>query len=137
MKTKINVTLLTVFFSLLLGFSLSAQSPEASTTQNGGTDDVEVYYFHFNTRCATCRAVESEAKMNVEELFGGDVEFTALNLDDKAGEAKGKELGVNSQTLLIVKGDKKINLTNEGFLYAQTNPDKFRKIMEDKIKPLL
>lgn len=137
MKTKINRTLLTVFFSLLLGFSLSAQSPEASTTQSGGTDDVEVYYFHFNTRCETCRTVESEAKMNVEELFGGDVEFTALNLDDKAGEAKGKELGVNSQTLLIVKGDKKINLTNEGFLYAQTDPDKFRKIMEDKIKPLL
>jgi hypothetical protein len=137
MKTKINATLLTVFFSLLLNLGLSAQSPKASSTQNGDTDEVEVYYFHFNTRCETCRTVESEAKMNVEELFGGDVEFTALNLDDKAGEAKGKELGVNSQTLLIVKGDKKINLTNEGFLYAQTNPDKFRKIIEDKIKPLL
>ena len=137
MKTKINFTFLTVFFSLLVSFSLSAQSPEASQMQNEGTDEVEVYYFHFNTRCETCRAVESEAKMNVEELFGGEVEFTALNLDEKEGEAKGKELGVNSQTLLIVKGNKKINLTNEGFLYAQTNPDKFRKIIEEKIKPLL
>lgn len=137
MKSKVKATLLTLFFSVLVGLNLSAQSPKASPTQNNASDIVEVYYFHFNTRCETCRTVESEAKMNVEELFGGDVEFTALNLDEKEGEAKGKELGVNSQTLLIVKGNKKINLTNEGFLYAQTDPDKFRKIMEDKIKPLL
>lgn len=137
MKSKVKTTLLTMFFLLVLGFSLFAQSPKASPTQNNASDLVEVYYFHFNTRCETCRTVESEAKMNVEELFGGDVEFSALNLDEKEGEAKGKELGVNSQTLLIVKGNKKINLTNEGFLYAQTDPDKFRKIMEDKIKPLL
>ena len=137
MKTKINATLLTLFFSLFVGLNLSAQSPKTSSMQNGDTDKVEVYYFHFNTRCETCRTVESEAKMNVEELFSGEVEFTALNLDEKEGEAKGKELGINSQTLLIVKGDKKINLTNEGFLYAQTDPDKFRKIIEDKIKPLL
>ncbi len=137
MKIKVNATFLTLFFSLLGGLNLSAQSPKASPMQNGDTDKVEVYYFHFNTRCETCRAVESEAKMNVKELFGGEVEFTALNLDEEEGEAKGKELGVNSQTLFIVKGDKKINLTNEGFLYAQTDPDKFRKIIEDKIKPLL
>jgi len=137
MKTKINATLLTLFFSLLVGLNLSAQPPKASPIQNADTDKVEVYYFHFNTRCETCRAVESESKMNVEELFGGEVEFTALNLDEKDGEIKGKELGINSQALLIVKGDKKINLTNEGFLYAQTDPDKFRKIIEDKIKALL
>ncbi len=137
MKTKINTTLLTVFFSLLLGLGLRAQSLETSQAQKTGTDEIEVYYFHFNTRCETCRAVESEAQLDVKLLFGDDVKFAAVNLDEKEGEAKGKELGVNSQTLLVVKGDKKINLTNEGFLYAQTNPDKFRKIIEEKIKPLL
>jgi hypothetical protein len=137
MKTKINLTFLTVFFSLLVSFSLSAQTPEATLMKNSVTDNVEVYYFHFNARCKTCLTVESETKMSVKELFGGRVEFTAVNLDEKEGEAKGKELGVNSQTLLVVKGDKKINLTNEGFLYAPTNPDKFRKIIEEKIKPLL
>lgn len=135
MKTKVNTTLLIMFFSLLVSFSVSAQP--AVQVQNEESANVEVYYFHFNFRCETCRAVESEAKLAVEVLFGGDVTFQAVNLDEKAGEAKGEELGVNSQTLLIVKGDKKINLTNEGFLYAQTNPDKLRKIIEDKIKPLL
>jgi len=135
MKTKINLAFLTVFFSLLVSFSLSAQT--TAQVQKEGKAKVDVYYFHLNTRCATCKAVESEAKQDIKELFGNDVIFAAYNLDEKAGEIKGKELDVNSQTLLVVKGDIKINLTNEGFLYAQTNPDKFRKIIEEKIKPLL
>ncbi len=135
MTTKINTALLTVFFSLLVCLNLSAQSPEK--VQKETKAKVDVYYFHFNSRCATCRTVESEAQQDVKELFGKDVSFTSYNLDEQAGEAKGKELGVNSQTLLVVKGDKKINLTNEGFMYARTNPEKFKKVIEDKIKPLL
>lgn len=98
---------------------------------------VQVYYFHFTSRCATCKAVEAEAQQDVKELFGDKVSFAAYNLDTKEGEQKGKELGVNSQTLLVVKGAKKINLTNEGFMYARTNPEKFKKIIEEKIQPLL
>ena len=129
MKTKFNATFLTVFFSLLVSFSLSAQKNDKAK--------VDVYYFHFNTRCETCRAVEDESKADISMLFGKDVSFASYNLDEAKGEAKGKELGVNSQTLLVVKGDKKINLTNEGFLYARTHPEKFKKVIEDKIKPLL
>lgn len=135
MTTKISTAFLTVFFSLLMSFSLSAQSPE--TDQKETKAKVDVYYFHFNSRCATCKAVESEARQDVKELFGKDVSFASYNLDEPAGEAKGKELGVSSQILLVVKGDKKINLTNEGFMYARTNPEKFKKVIEEKIKPLL
>ena len=135
MKSKISTTFLIVLFCLLV--SVSTSTRVVAQVQNDENTGVEVYYFHFNTRCETCRAVESEAQLGVQLLFGDEVKFTAVNLDKKEGEAKGKELGINSQMLVIVKGDKKINLTNEGFLYAQTNPDKFRKIIEEKIKPLL
>ncbi len=135
MKTKINVAFLTVFFSLLVSFSLLAQTTAKIQKENKAK--VDVYYFHLNTRCATCKAVESEARQDIKELFGNNVSFAAYNLDETAGEAKGKELDVNSQTLLVVKGDKKINLTNEGFMYARTDPDKFKKIIEEKVKPLL
>ena len=137
MKTKINTTLLTVFFSLIFCVGLSAQSQQATPVQKKDTGLVQVYYFHFNTRCETCRAVESETKLDLQILFGDDVEFQAVNLDEKAGEAKGKELGVESQVLLVVKGEKRIDLTNDGFLYALTNPNKFRGIIEENIKPLL
>jgi hypothetical protein len=36
-----------------------------------------------------------------------------------------------------VRGDEKINITNEGFLYAVAKPDKFQEIMKAKIDPLL
>ena len=135
MKTKIIIATLTVFFSLLVSFDLTAQT--TANTQKDKKAKVNVYYFHFNTRCETCRAVENESKTNISMMFGKDVSFAAYNLDKPEGEAKGKELGVNSQSLLVVKGNKKIDLTNEGFLYALTDPEKFKKVIEEKIKPLL
>lgn len=135
MKTKINTKLLTAFF--LIALSVSLLVPSSVKAQEKEQAKVQVYYFHLTTRCATCRAIESEAKQDVKELFGEEVSFAAYNLDDAAGEAKGKELGVNSQSLIAVKDGKKVNLTNEGFLYARTNPEKFKEVIEEKIKPLL
>lgn len=135
MTTKISTTFLTVFFALILSYGLSAQSAEPVQTET--TAKVAVYYFHFNSRCATCKAVESETQKDVKELFGNDVSFASQNLDEAAGEALGKELGVNSQTLIAVQGDNIINLTNDAFMYARTKPEKFKKILKEKIKPLL
>jgi len=124
--------------TLLTGLNgFAGNNTNLKANQDNKKAKVNVYYFHTNTRCVTCRTVESEAKMNVEELFGDDVHFAAVNLDEKAGEAKGKELGVNSQSLVVIKGDKKIDLTTQGFMYARTNPEKFREIMKEKIQPLL
>jgi hypothetical protein len=60
-----------------------------------------------------------------------------LNIEEPAGKSTGARLGVNSQTLLIVKGDSKINITNEGFLYAVSQPQKFADVIKSKIDPLL
>ena len=117
----------------------------AQTNQKPGPvemSDVEVYYFHMTIRCVTCKTVEAEARKNVEMLYpdqvkAGKISFTALNLEESAGKAMGERLGVNSQTLLIVKGDQKINITNEGFLYAVSQPQKFTEVMKSKIDPLL
>ena len=135
MKSKFRFFLFTGILLFVAGINLSAQSTKQ--VQNDEDAQVQMYYFHFNTRCETCRAVESEAQLGAQLLFGDDVKFTAVNLDDKEGEKIVKKLGVNSQMLLVVKEDKRINLTNEGFLYALTNPDKFRDIIEEKVKLLL
>jgi len=135
MKTKIYSAFLAVFFTVLASLGISNQTMAQAQSEDAGL--VKMYYFHFNTRCETCRAVESEAQQDVQLLFGDDVTFAAVNLDKKEGEETGKKLGVNSQMLLVVKGDTRINLTNEGFMYALTDPDKFRDIIEKKIKPLL
>lgn len=118
----------------------SQQSPKQVTAAGG--ENIEVYYFHMTSRCITCLRVQSEASNNIEILYGdllkaGKISFTALNLEEADGKALGQKLGVTGQTLLIVKGDQKINITNEGFLYAVSKPDKFREIMKEKIDSLV
>jgi hypothetical protein len=126
----------------LLGISCIAQTIQKPAPVISKNSDVEVYYFHMTARCVTCRTVEAEARKNVEMLYAdqvktGKISFTALNLEEATGKSMGEKLGVNSQTLLIVKGNQKINITNEGFLYAVTQPQKFTEVMKSKIDPLI
>ena len=122
----------------ILGTSCSAQ-PEKNNNKSLVTveQDVEVFYFHNTRRCVTCQAVENVSREAVAELFGERVPFSEYNLEEQDGEQKATELGVSGQTLLIVSGEGKINITNEGFLYARSNPEKLKQIISDKITPLL
>lgn len=106
------------------------------------TDKIEAYYFHFTSRCMTCRTVEERAKENLKDLYpemwkNGTLTFTAANLNEKEGEELAGKLGVSGQTLMIAKGKKQINLTNEAFLYAVTNPEKYKKVIKEKVDELL
>jgi hypothetical protein len=135
--------LLAGFFMLLISFiSCDTQPEKKQTVAASSGNDIEVYYFHNTVRCVTCKTVEAEARKNVEMLYAdqvknGRISFTALNLEEPTGKSTAERLGVNSQALLIVKGDQKINITNEGFLYAVSQPQKFTDVMKSKIDPLL
>ncbi len=129
-----------LFFTLAIGLhiSCSAQTKKDNKVNKASkASTVEVYYFHYTRRCATCNAVEKVSKETVAEFPGNKVTFADFNLDKQEGKAKGKELGVSVQTLLIVAGDKKINITNEGFMNARSNPEKLKAVIKEKIEPLL
>jgi hypothetical protein len=111
-------------------------APVFAFSQNS-SEKIEAYYFHNTSRCTTCKTVEAEAKTDLKELYGDKVSFQALNLEEKSTDAIAKKLNVSGQTLLVVKGDKQVNLTNEGFLYAVNNPEKFKKIIKEKVDPLV
>jgi len=139
MKNLILAGFMMLVFS---GASCKAQTEKKQTVSANSGNDVEVYYFHRTVRCVTCKTVEAEARKNIEMLYAdqvktGKISFTSLNLEEATGKAMGDKLGVNSQTLLIVKGDQKINITNEGFLYAVSKPDKFKEIIKEKVDPLI
>ena len=127
-----------ISFTLLLmsGLFCNAQTSKTST-QSTVSAKVEAYYFHMSTRCVTCKAVEAEAKKNLESLYDGKVSFQAINLEDDANKAIVEKLKISGQTLLLVKGDTKINITNEGFMYAKGNPEKFKTIIKEKVDGLL
>jgi hypothetical protein len=108
----------------------------------GNSDKIEAYYFHFTARCMTCRTIEARFKENLETLYPdqlqqGLVTFSAVNIEEPENKPLVEKLGVSGQTLLIVKGKKKINLTNEGFMYAVVKPEKFREIINENVDGLL
>jgi hypothetical protein len=133
--------LLIVFAALAL-FSCNTRMPEEQKTEITASEDIQVYYFHNTVRCATCNAVEDETKMALEMFYGekmkaGTIAFTSLNLEEEEGERLAKTLQVSGQTLLITKGNSRVNLTNEGFMNARTNPTRFHEILKSQIDQLL
>ena len=133
MKKIILLSFVLVLMNSLLGVAQTSKKVTESSTST----KVEAFYFHLSTRCVTCKAVEAEAKKNLESLYGGKVTFQAINIEDDASKAIVEKLKISGQTLLLVKGDTKINLTNEGFLYAMNNPEKFKSIIKEKVDKLL
>jgi len=136
---KYSILIMFVAFSF---FACYAQTSENQKTENVISEEVQVYYFHYTKRCATCNAVENETKMALEMYYeekmkAGTIEFTSLNLEKDEGKTKAQTLHVSGQTLLIVKGETHVNLTNEGFMNARTNPTKFHEIIKAQIDKLL
>lgn len=125
-----------IFAIMVLGCSFSSAQSSKKENATSVSNKIEAYYFHFNTRCETCRAVEAQAKTDILSLYPGEATFTAINLDDASSKPIAEKLKISGQTLLIVKGDKKLNLTNEGFLYATTNPAKLKSIIKQKVDAL-
>ena len=109
---------------------------------NPAAKKIEVYYFHFTRRCMTCNNVEKVSKEAVEQQYTekvktGEITFKSVNLDEKEGEAIGAKLKVEGQTLLIVSGDKRVDLTDKGFLYANNSPDKLKAEIKKAVDEML
>lgn len=131
MKTSKN--LLTFFLFIL--FVMPAFTQESGDLSK--EDKIVTYYFHNERRCATCLSVEKVSKSIVKELYDGQVEYKVFNIDGDRGKAAAKKLGIEVQSLLIVKGDKIINLTVDGFRFAKNDPEKLKAIFKENIDPLL
>jgi hypothetical protein len=140
MKTVRLLLGIVLFISLLACNAQSSKNDVKASSDN--SDKIEAYYFHFTARCVTCRTIEAKAKENLETLYPnqfklGLITFQSVNLEEASSKPLAEKLGVSGQTLLIVKGDQKINLTNEGFLYAVAKPEKFKEIINEKVDGLL
>jgi ABC-type glycerol-3-phosphate transport system substrate-binding protein len=136
MKKTIRLFILLALALPFAACSARAPKPESEMAASSG-EKVEAYYFHFNARCVTCKTIEAEARADIESLYGGKVSFQSVNLDDAGSKALAEKLGVAGQTLLLVKGNTRVNITNEGFMYARSNPEKLRSIIKEKVDQLL
>jgi len=135
MKTLKTLLLAAIIIPLFL--SCNAKSSEKNTPNEINTaKEINVYYFHFTRRCATCNAVEEKTLEFLKEIYAdkmenGTIIFKSLNLDENEAKEIAEKIGVSGQALIFIKGDEKIDLTSDGFMYAISNPEKLKiKIKE-------
>ena len=65
------------------------------------------------------------------------ITFKSINLDEKSSESIAKKCQASGQSLLVISGKKRTDLTSEGFMYARNTPDKLKQKIKSTIDPLL
>lgn len=113
----------------------SSVAPDSSFIKNESTQTA-VYYFHATRRCATCEAVELTTKEALKEYYGDKITFTSINREENKDHELVKSHKISGQTLLIINKDKVVDLTNEAFMNARTNPEKFKVKLKATIDTL-
>lgn len=136
------ISLYVVLFFLLSQFTASAVVPQKNAiASSSNVSKVEVYYFHYTRRCTTCQAVETESQKAIRELYpvqykSGKITFRSVNLDESNSRAVAENCKAEGQALLIISGGKRIDLTEQGFMYAVSHPDKLKKELKKTIDSL-
>jgi len=125
----------------IVGFSADAKSAKTNAKVKVAPK-VEVYYFHFTRRCITCQAVEAESNKSVVELYPelvkkGQVTFTSINLDEDSSKGIAEKCKASGQSLLVISGNKRVDLTSKGFMYAKNSPEKLKEEIESTINKML
>jgi hypothetical protein len=135
--------LIVIFSALIMGLgtlSCVGQAEQVQAAETSVSAELDVYYFHSARRCKTCVAVEENSKLAVETLYpeqvkAGTYQFHAYNLDEASSKPVAEKLGIGGQTLLVVYGDKKIDITSQGFMYA-TNPEKLKEEIRKAVEEI-
>ena len=141
MKKVISVSIVLLLIVLL--FNAKALKPVKNTVAAVSKPaKVEVYYFHFTRRCVTCQAVESEAQKAMTALYpnqfkAGKITFKSVNLDENDSKTLADKCKAEGQALLVFSGNKRFDLTEQGFLYARSKPDKLKQVLKNTIDPLI
>jgi heme/copper-type cytochrome/quinol oxidase subunit 2 len=142
MKKLISVLVLLLLVVSFFSVNSMAADKKAETAAISKSTKVEVYYFHFTRRCVTCQAVETESQKAIIALYPvqakkGLITFQAVNLDEKTSEVLAKKCNAEGQALLVISGGKRIDLTEQGFMYAMNSPEKLKAELKKVIDPLL
>jgi len=134
MKCSKNLTVCVVL--LLLTGLWSCSRPSTKETEFAQQALVDVYFFHTRHKCETCDAIKGETTKSLE-VFPADMVFLGIYNLDQENKELAESLGIKTLTLLVVKDEVRIDLTNEAYLYARSDPEKFRQALTAAIQSLI
>ena len=120
-----------------------ASTPENTSVNNtADTSTIYVYYFHGSIRCHTCVSVDEDTHKYLKEFYpemfdNGKMIFQSLNADEDERLDLIKKYKIWGQTLLFIKGDKVVDMTEDAFMYVTTDPDKWKNIVKENMDKLV
>ena len=117
--------------------SCANRSHSADSMKYEPQTPVEVIFFHTNYRCESCEAIKSETAKIISEIYGNKVHFAMYNLDDKSGQKPATLLDIRQQTLLVIGGEKRSDITAIASLYAHANPERYREKLKETIDSMI
>ncbi|MEN6618784.1 MAG: nitrophenyl compound nitroreductase subunit ArsF family protein [Rikenellaceae bacterium] len=137
--------ILTLGLALIMmsgNLTVSAQDAKKQTAKQEVSPKVEVIYFHYTRRCETCKAVEANSKLALEELYVNEVKkgeytFRSINLDDESSKVLAKKYKIGGQSLVVISNNNVIDITGQGFTNAKNLPklkEEIKKTVEKAIK---
>ena len=71
------------------------------------------------------------------ELADKTISFESINLDEDDSKVLANKLKVSGQTLLFVSDADTVNLTNQAFMNAGSNPLKLSEFITDEVDKML
>lgn len=138
-KNLLLITMLALFaFSCSNQAQTSKKEAEKTTTVASNTEDAsitKVYYFHGKQRCRTCIAVQNLVEKTIAETYADNdkVQFVEINTSNKEFADLVEKYEVSWNALIIAKGDKSIDLTEQAFALAQTAPEELIDLIKQEV----
>ena len=133
MQKIITILTLTLIMMSCSGSSKKVEQPK----QNANSDTTEVLYFHDKQRCITCIAIENLSREVVDSIGNDRVVMKIIDISKPENQAVADKYEVSWSALILVKGDKKVDMTETGFGYAKNQPEVFKSKLSDAINKIV
>lgn len=140
---KFTLIFLSALMLLSCGNRSSSDSNEAAEigkiTIDTSESVINVLYFHGTQRCKTCIAVGNTTKETIDSLYSGNnmIVFTEVDTDKPEFSEITEKFQISWSSLIISKGDAKIDLTDFAFANALKSPELLRAELEKTVNSLL
>ena len=105
-------------------------SPAATAKNQSLREGLVVYYFHSNTRCPTCQAIESQSHETVQadfasQLVSGEVAWEVLNYEEPAASELATKFEIQMPVVVLAR-------MNEGQIEEWNRLDQVWGLVGDK-----
>lgn len=123
---------------LLLACGSNSQTTDTHATNDG---KLHIYYFHTAKRCPTCLAIEQATEQVLQTHYtqhlGDKIVYKSINLSDPQNATLTNTYQVAWSSLILHRDNQRIDLTQEAFAYARTEPERFQQLLCEHIQQLI